>query len=407
MALHFSETAPGVHTTTLTNPKTEKRHNIAIIESCNAWQLFVDGELAARDLPSFKAAIKEAESKVTARRTSIMVRAACTLVLVSVAGASAIGMTKVLAPLLSDDVAVAAVASDTTTPEIAPRFTRVRPTVSKSAVAKGNLSQSKAVEPKTQVKPVAPIESVVVTVLEPLKKLVTPKAKAPSAKAAPPTAKPAQTSKAAEAPSTPAEPVLGLKPIVEPAAKVPTAPSTRIFANTKPPTPVVIDSKPVLAAAPTLPAASTESDDGFTLNETPQLRETPEALPTASDSVSDNVVPPLPAKAPVYAAPLIRSARAPIDPDRLTSILADIEEEAEEPVTRTAVTAPPRRAKIKRNARSKRSTSKSKRRARRTAPRRKLRRNRTVHRQRTARTARAYRLPPPRMICFAHTCRFR
>ena len=70
MALNFTETAPGVHTTTLTNPKTEQRHNIAIIESCDAWQLFVDGELAARDLPSFKAAITEAEAKITTRRTT-------------------------------------------------------------------------------------------------------------------------------------------------------------------------------------------------------------------------------------------------------------------------------------------------------------------------------------------------
>ena len=407
MALHFSETAPGVHTTTLTNPKTAKRHNVAIIESCNAWQLFVDGELVARDLPSFKAAIAEAESKVTARRTSMMVRAACTLVLVSVAGASAIGMTKVLAPLLSDDATVAAVASDTTTPEIAPRFSRVRPADSKSKVATNKSTQSKALKPKAKVKPAAPLESVVVTVLEAPKKLAEPKAKAALAKAAHSTAKPVQPSKAAEEPSTAAEPALGLKPIVEPTAKDPAPRSTRIFAKTTPPAPVVVDSQSVTARAPTLQAAPVETEDRFALNEARQSRETPEPLPPATESASDNVVPPLPAKAPVYEAPLIRSARAPIDPERLTSILAGIAEEAEEPVTRTPVTAAPRRVKTKRSARTKRSKARKTRRAHSGAPRRNRRHNRTVRRQRTAHSERAYRLPPRRMVCFAHTCRFR
>ena len=127
MALQFTETAPGVHTASIVNPKTERRYNIAIIESSNAWQLFIDGELAVRDLPSFKAAVAQAEAKASAPRTSNMVRAACILVMLSVAGASAVGMSKLVGPMFEAEATVSAVAAETETSAVPHRFKRVKP----------------------------------------------------------------------------------------------------------------------------------------------------------------------------------------------------------------------------------------------------------------------------------------
>jgi len=399
MALHFSETAPGVHTTTLTNPKTDKRHNIAIIESCNAWQLFVDGELAARDLPSFKAAVAEAETKITARRTPTMVRAACLLVVLSVAGASAIGMTKVLAPLFSDEGLIAAVASDTKTPAVTARFTRVRPVAAKPDVDKAQPPQSKPVE--TKAKPRAPVESIVVTVRETSKKLSKPEAPVTVVTVVPPNAKPAAT---AAAPSTAKPLALGLRPIVAPIVEAPIAPPTRIAANVKSAAPVLIETKPV----PTPTATPTDTDDAFIDAETSRSVERFEPLSTANAGDGGNVAPPLPTKAPVYAAPLIRSARASINPERLSSILADIEEEAQAPITRSVTALEKRPAKVKRRIRTKRAASRKVRQRRRHTSKRRARQSRSAHRRRRIHTARAYRPPQVRrMVCFAHTCRFR
>lgn len=401
MALHFSETAPGVHTTTLTNPKTDKRHNIAIIESCNAWQLFIDGELAARDLPSFKAAIAEAESKVTVRRTSTMVRAACILVLFSVAGASAIGMTKVLVPMLGDEAAIAAVASDTTPPEIAPGFSRVQPSTAKSKSAEAKPARPKSVERKLKMKPSVPVESIVVTVRDVPKKAIKPKAPAPVVKVSPTQVKPTE---AASAPSAPEAPALGLRPIVAPLAKAPAVRPARITANVNPAAPVVIETKPAPTPveAEAAPVAPDKRNDLLADNETLQPSDVLEPLPIASKDESESVSPPLPVKAPAFAAPLVRSARASITTERLNSILADIEEEAQEPVTRSVAAPAPRRAKVKRPIRTKRSASRNVRRRHRKVSKRHARR------VRPARTARAYRPHPPRrMVCFAHSCRFR
>jgi hypothetical protein len=95
MTTQFNETAPGVHTATLTNPKSKRLHNIAVIESCGAFQLFIDGELQERDLPSFRTAVAAAKRKMSASGSLTMAHAAGILVLLSVGGGSAIGVTKI------------------------------------------------------------------------------------------------------------------------------------------------------------------------------------------------------------------------------------------------------------------------------------------------------------------------
>ena len=390
MALQFSETAPGVHTTSIINPKTDRRHNIAIIESCDAWQLFIDGELAVRDMPSFKAAAAEAQAKVTAPRTSNMVRAACILVLLSVTGASAIGMSKVLAPLFRAETTVATVASDTKNSDVPPRFTRVRPPAAKSP----------SLEQRVKPKPQLPVEEIVVTVQAAPKVALPSKAgpkagaakvdavKVEAAKTAGPeaaVAKVAAPKSADELPSSPVAPVLGLKPIVprETGASVGASPSARITANADALPPVVISVEP--------------GEEQNPLAE-PDTQPAPQPLGPIPVTRGDEVaMPPLPAKAPGNAAPLIRSARAPIEPQRLTSILAKIEEEAEEPVLTSLGRPKPSISTAKRRVRTKRGNVKKARRARRVAPKRHARRARPVYRA----------APERRLVCFAHTCRFR
>lgn len=401
MALQFSETAPGVHTSSILNPKTEKRHNIAIIESCDAWQLFVDGELAVRDLPSFKAAVAEAEAKLAAPRTSTMVRAACILVVLGVAGATTIGMTKVLTPLLSTQTAVAADATDVTDAKdgtVEHRFTRVRPSAAprisrdpvvaatRSPVVEENVvevSVAPTAVPSAEQRPAQPVASQTNTVettpadQEPVQNVAT----APDA---------------APAPAAGEVAALGLKPIVAPAPTAQSlyAPSTRT--NKTPSSalpPVVINARP---KGGTPVEAAPENETRGVAAALPPAQS--EDLDAADQDVAQ-ATPPLPGKAPVVAAPLIRPARAPINPERMTSILAELEVEANEPVTRATG-----QAKVKRHT-TKRRTSKR----RSTSPRRRVRHAATKRSHRNAHRPRhVHRVAPARrMVCFAHTCRFR
>lgn len=405
MALQFTETAPGVHTTSIVNPKTERRYNVAIIESSNAWQLFIDGELAVRDLPSFKAAVAQAEAKALAPKTSKMVRAACILVMLSVAGASAVGMSKLVGPMFEAEATVSAVAADTETSSVPHRFTRVKPKAVKS--------HSKIMESRLKPNRPMPVEDVVVTVEEPTKPaapsipaaapapapaaVVTTVPEVPAAApvpaapiepeaeaaAAPPVAEPADVPPKAEAEPPKndetaelgAAPVIGLKPILPSVSK---RPSPRIVAKVDAPPPVVIASRP--AAAPTEPAGDAEFlEDGAT----------PEPQAAA-------IAPPPPAKAPSrMAAPVIRSSEAEIA-KRLNSLLAEIEqEEAKEAHAPEAVSV----------ARPRPSTKKVQARVRK--PRPVAKKQRRSHKRQARRTARTYhRAPEPRMVCYGHTCRF-
>lgn len=377
MAPHFTETAPGVHTTTLTDPKTERRQNIAIIESCDAWQLFVDGELKTRDLPSFKAAVAAAQSNLTNHRGPSMVRVACALVLLSIAGASTIGMAKVISPLLGTETAVAAVASETNSPEAPQRFTRVR---GPSMIEK---VKKETVAPQTT----ALAEKVIVTVAAAPKPvgmvLETPQPQQ------------SETTQSVVAPPvdtgsswSDVQPI-GLRPITSPTvtAAKPQAPPSQKIARASKPLPIVIEPNP--EAAP----VDATSPDG-----------TPEALPTINAAVA--VTPPLPVIAPVLAVPLIRTARAPIEAERLNSILANIEKESNETETDASFsrsTAAPRA--IKRQAPKRNKAAKRSRRVKHSTPR--TRRTRQA-RRRPIHTARAHRATQERrMVCFAHTCRFR
>ena len=122
MTLQFTETAPGVHTTTLVNPKSDVRHNIAVIESCGAYQVFVDGELAVRDLASFQAAVDAATAYMSAPKTSYMVRAAGMLVILSIVGATTVAVSKFIPAADSASASAIEAASPVVT-----TFERVRP----------------------------------------------------------------------------------------------------------------------------------------------------------------------------------------------------------------------------------------------------------------------------------------
>ncbi|MFT5507899.1 MAG: hypothetical protein ACI89J_000968 [Hyphomicrobiaceae bacterium] len=104
--------------------------------------------------------------------------------------------------------------------------------------------------------------------------------------------------------------------------------------------------------------------------------------------------------------PLIRTARAPIEAERLNSILANIEKESNETETDASFnrsTAAPRA--IKRQAPKRNKAAKRSRRVKHSTPR--TRRTRQA-RRRPVHTARAHRATQERrMVCFAHTCRFR
>lgn len=398
MALQFSETAPGVHTTTIVDPKTERRHNVAIIESCDAWQLFIDGELKTRDLPSFKAAVTAAQAQIAARRPSSMIRVAAALVAVSAAGVATVGLSKAIAPQFNSQAAVAKVASDTKSTEFARHFTRVtaRPKVAAAKAAPANTIAA----PRTAQ---ASINETVVSVGSPAPPAARPGTAIKPVETVKPTAPTIASSNETETSGSETAP-MGLRPLPMPAPRQPKAetPPTLEPAQVPELAPVVIKPK----AAPLSPATPAEkrnepaADNGAS----PSLPTEP--LPTASPE-ADIETPPLPATAPVATAPLIRSASAPIDTGRLNSILADIEEEANEAEYAPKVSRPKPAPHfiMKRAPKRKKVAAKRSRRIKKRS--RQIRRNRHIRRK-PVYAAHVLRLPPQRrMTCFAHTCRFR
>ena len=97
MPLQFKETAPGVNIAAWQHPKTCQHRTVAIIASCDAWQLYIDCELAADDLASFDAATKEAIRRLGAKPLSLILRITGVLLLAAVAGATTISATKIIA----------------------------------------------------------------------------------------------------------------------------------------------------------------------------------------------------------------------------------------------------------------------------------------------------------------------
>lgn len=97
MTLQFTETAPGVHTGSVTDPRTNETHNVAIIESCDAWQVFVDGEPKYRDLPSFREAVATIEQSASASKRSFpIVKLATVVASFSLLGAGSFAAAKFL-----------------------------------------------------------------------------------------------------------------------------------------------------------------------------------------------------------------------------------------------------------------------------------------------------------------------
>ncbi|MBU2533217.1 MAG: hypothetical protein KKB37_10790, partial [Alphaproteobacteria bacterium] len=102
MAHAFQETAPGVFTATVSADRNGPHHNVVVLDSAGTWQLFIDGEPAARDLPSFEAAAREVDLRIRKPGSTKMVKAAVFLVVASLAGATAVGASKFVKPLLAD-----------------------------------------------------------------------------------------------------------------------------------------------------------------------------------------------------------------------------------------------------------------------------------------------------------------
>ena len=114
MELQFAKTAPGVMTASWTHPKKGRHYSIAIIESCDTQHLFIDGELIARELPTFEDAVTLARQKLESGRSSQLVRIASGLVLASVIGASIIVASKFMPAITASEIA--AVTPAVTTP---------------------------------------------------------------------------------------------------------------------------------------------------------------------------------------------------------------------------------------------------------------------------------------------------
>lgn len=409
MTLRFTETAPGVYTSSILDAKTGKSHNIAIIESCNAWQLFIDGELSARDLPSFKAAIASAEGKFKAQPTPVMLRAACVLVIASIAGASLIGATKLLGFMLQEPVLAAHMPTPPAATQTSPIFQRVKPNLPKTENASALVNPAQPVKFATEFA----AENVVVSLV---------------------TEPPSEPQPANEEPAAVAAATLDNRRFsAEHPALAATRAAVRIVSETKAATtvepraqPAILNAKPV-ASTPAVARSQYEAAAQPASTELPAITELETNIATSDETAG----PVLPTKAPLIARPLIRPQSAPLP----ASLLAEIERAeanqepnhaksvysnsaAEKPLRRTAnqkriqnQDAPraERKETQKRRLKAERIRTRARQATARSKPAaRSGRHSRTAGTCNHSRTAEAYRAAPaPRMVCFAHTCKFR
>jgi hypothetical protein len=432
MALEFTETAPGVHTATLSDPKTGQSRNIAIIESCDAWQLFIDGEIAARDLPSFAAAIEQGKKSVGGRSPRLMGISGM-VVLGTFAGALAIGSAMLAIPFSSG-----------------PAEGRATPTAATTTrTAATRLAAPTASELAPSDKTSAPA---ILSAEEP----TTPEFAAPAAK---PLAKPAlaadlgpgepvktTASNTKEVSQVPKKAIVAETP--NPAPAVPAAsiikPAARLFSAENP-----VLGKPASSSGPlrakeiiapekaataptTTPAQKDETANAATIENAtatietstskPEVEATPPA-PVSNESKPDatetqpittaSIAPPLPSAAPQYDRPLIRSAAA--SPESTQSNETQVTQEqgaAPESGTKEAAqndVAEPKkitRQRLERMRSVKRSRSKSNQHSRAAAKYQSKRaKRRTIRRVRTVENT--GRRPARSMSCFANICRWR
>jgi hypothetical protein len=377
MTTQFNETAPGVHTATLTNPKSKQLHNVAIIESCDAFQVFIDGELQERDLPSFRAAAAVAERKVCASRSLTMAHAAGILVLLSVAGGSAIGVTKVFGLGSAPAPSIAMRAPDPTIPN-----------------PFGSVKSKKSETPQSVPAPI--VKEAEINANERTAAIPSPYA---------------AQSKAAVKTET-----IEIKETNPPVVvKEETKPSTTIATSIKTMAPIM--------AAPTAPKAvptvATSNVKTASLKpETPVSSPVEVEEPATTDQFSAK--PPLPVMLKMKekpAQPRIQTATAPLQPPVVYNAVKTAKETTPTPVE---IEQPkrykPRKVEKtrKRRFRSARSNSKRSTRNRRSyRSTARYRKQRTVRRARysSRRTRTAVSIHVPRvalrMVCIAHSCRFR
>ena len=104
MSLEFTKTAPGVMVASWPHQKSGRVHSIAIIESIDAWNTFIDGEWIARDQPTFEDAVAVAEMKLKRKRSSNMIRVAGVLLLAVILGASAVVASKFMPEISGEEI---------------------------------------------------------------------------------------------------------------------------------------------------------------------------------------------------------------------------------------------------------------------------------------------------------------
>ena len=96
MTLQFEETTPGVHMAMWESPNSGNARTVVIIESLGQFTLYIDGDVAARDLDSFDTAASRAQTMLTSGGSRRMVQMASALVVFAAVGGAAIGVTHLL-----------------------------------------------------------------------------------------------------------------------------------------------------------------------------------------------------------------------------------------------------------------------------------------------------------------------
>ena len=145
MTLNFAETSPGVHMAQLEDSSKGTFRTIVIIESLGKFTLYVDGEVALRDLPTFEAAASQADAILTKKGSRRMVQVATALVVLSMIGGTAVGAVNLLSG--SSPLAIASAAQSTTA--TAP--------LTESAVASENRSTASTTSTERLPSPTKPV----------------------------------------------------------------------------------------------------------------------------------------------------------------------------------------------------------------------------------------------------------